>query len=159
MTKPLNLSNFVWSIADQLRGVFKPNQYGSIVLPFTILRRMEQVLEPHRDALAEIASDSMPPQAKAIRFKHATGLTFHTTSPFTLARILEDPDSLRANLMSYVDRFSENVRDLFTHYDFEKTVDKLDQNDRLFIVLDQFATIDLSPANLTNARSGAEPAT
>ena len=154
MPSPQNLSNFVWGIADQLRGVFKPNQYGTLVLPLTILRRMEAVMAPHREFFAELAAKGHPDFVLANLVESRTGLTFYNLSPFTLDRILQEPDLLRTNLLAYVDGFSQNVADLFTYYEFDKTVAKLDEHDRLFLVLHQFASIDLSPDAVSNAEMG-----
>lgn len=151
---PTNLSAFVWGIADQLRGVYKPNQYGDVVLPMTILRRLEAVMQPHRDTFRAFAQKDIPEFALANLLETKTGLTFFNASPFTLARILEDPDSLRTNLKAYVDGFSTNVADLFTYYEFDKTIAKLDEHDRLLLVLQQFASIDLSPEVVSNAQMG-----
>ena len=151
---PQNLSNFVWGIADQLRGVFKPNQYGTLVLPLTILRRMEAVMAPHREFFAELAAKGQPDFVLDNLVESRTGLTFYNLSPFTLDRILQEPDLLRTNLLAYVDGFSQNVADLFTYYEFDKTVAKLDEHDRLFLVLQQFASIDLSPDAVSNAEMG-----
>ena len=151
---PQNLSNFVWGIADQLRGVFKPNQYGTLVLPLTILRRMEAVMAPHREFFAELAAKGHPDFVLDNLVESRTGLTFYNLSPFTLDRILQEPDLLRTNLLAYVDGFSQNVADLFTYYEFDKTVAKLDEHDRLFLVLQQFASIDLSPDTVSNAEMG-----
>ncbi|MGO1563074.1 MAG: type I restriction-modification system subunit M N-terminal domain-containing protein, partial [Actinomycetaceae bacterium] len=92
------LASFVWSIADQLRGVYKPNKYGDVVLPMTILRRMECVLEPHREQIAGLAR-SVDGEALKFLVEDRTGLTFYNTSPYTLATILEEPENLRANLL------------------------------------------------------------
>ncbi|MCT2008215.1 type I restriction-modification system subunit M [Micrococcus lylae] len=154
MPSPQNLSNFVWGIADQLRGVFKPNQYGTLVLPMTILRRMEAVMAPHRQFFAELAAKGHPDFVLENLVESRTGLTFYNLSPFTLDRILQEPDLLRTNLLTYVDGFSQNVADLFTYYEFDKTAAKLDEHDRLFLVLQQFASIDLSPDTVSNAEMG-----
>lgn len=152
-TSPQSLAGFVWGIADQLRGVYKPNQYGSVVLPFTILRRMEQLMAPHRQTMRDLAK-SAPAQILPTLVQNKTGLLFHNTSPWDLGSILEDPDSAAQNLAAYVAGFSANVADLFLHYEFEKTVDKLDDHGRLLLVLQQFAGTDLSPATLSNADMG-----
>lgn len=156
------LANFVWSIADQLRGVYKPNKYGDVILPMTILRRMECVLEPHRDRIAELAKTA-PPDVLELLVRDETGLTFYNTSPYNLERILEEPENLRGNLKAYLDGFSGNVADLFTHYKFDVEIDTLDTNDRLFLILDRFAKVDLGPrrktkdgawTGITNAQMG-----
>ncbi|WP_447925130.1 type I restriction-modification system subunit M [Georgenia muralis] len=157
-----NLANFVWSIADQLRGVYKPNKYGDVILPMTILRRMECVLEPHRKLIARLAATT-PADVLELLVRDQTGLTFYNTSPYSLARILEEPENLRGNLKAYLDGFSGNVSDLFTHYKFDVEIDTLDANDRLFLVLDRFSKVDLGPrrktgdggwTGITNAQMG-----
>lgn len=105
-----NLSNFVWGIADQLRGVFKPNQYGTLVLPLTILRRLEAVMAPHRELFQELAAKGHPDFVLANLVESRTGLTFYNLSPFTVDRILQEPDLLRTNLLAYVDGFSRTWR-------------------------------------------------
>ena len=150
---PTSLATFVWGIADQLRGVYKPNQYGSVVLPFTILRRMEQLMGGHRAAMRDIASTAPAPILDAV-IKDRTGLLFHNTSPWDLRGILEDPDAAAQNLRAYVAGFSPNVADLFRFYEFEKTVDKLEDHGRLLLVLQQFAGMDLGPEALSNADMG-----
>ncbi|MGO1582301.1 MAG: type I restriction-modification system subunit M [Actinomycetaceae bacterium] len=147
------LASFVWSIADQLRGVYKPNKYGDVVLPMTILRRMECVLEPHREQIAGLAR-SVDGEALKFLVEDRTGLTFYNTSPYTLATILEEPENLRANLLAYIEGFSPNVADLFTSYQFDREIDTLDTNDRLYLVIDRFAQVDLGPEVLTNAEMG-----
>lgn len=144
-----NLANFVWTIADQLRGVYKPNKYGDVILPMTILRRMECVLEPHRDLIASLA-DTTPPDVLEVLVRKEAGLTFYNTSPYSLARILEEPENLRGNLKAYLDGFSGNVGDLFTHYKFDVEIDTLDTNDRLFLILDRFSKVDLGPRRKTD---------
>ncbi|WP_131104481.1 type I restriction-modification system subunit M [Ornithinimicrobium sufpigmenti] len=147
------LANFVWSIADQLRGVYKPNQYGNVILPMTILRRMECVLAPHRDTIGKLAGLAQG-ETLELLVRDRTGLSFYNTSPYTLATILEEPENLRNNLRAYLDAFSGNVADLFGNYKFDQEIDTLDTNDRLYLVLDRFATIDLGPQALTNAQMG-----
>ncbi|QFG69241.1 N-6 DNA methylase [Ornithinimicrobium pratense] len=147
------LANFVWSIADQLRGVYKPNQYGNVVLPMTILRRMECVLAPHRDTIQKLAGMAQG-ETLELLVRDRTGLSFYNTSPYTLAKILEEPENLRNNLRAYLDAFSGNVADLFGNYKFDQEIDTLDTNDRLYLVLDRFAKIDLGPEALTNAQMG-----
>ncbi|MDY6054762.1 class I SAM-dependent DNA methyltransferase [Micrococcus sp.] len=152
-TSPQSLASFVWGIADQLRGVYKPNQYGMVVLPLTILRRMEQLMAPHRQTMRDLAATA-PPAILPSLIQDRTGLLFHNTSPYDLQGILEDPDAAAQNLRAYVTGFSPNVADLFQHYEFEKTVDKLEDHGRLLLVLQAFAAMDLGPEALSNADMG-----
>src|SRR5690242_11149619 len=112
-----NLGNFVWSIADQLRGVYKPHQYGNVILPFTILRRLDCVMEPHREELASLAEKYDNPVRLGIEVKKATGLGFYNTSPYSFANLLAEPDSLRVNLQDYLERFSDQI-DVFERFKF-----------------------------------------
>ncbi|WP_156252432.1 type I restriction-modification system subunit M [Pseudactinotalea terrae] len=147
------LSNFVWSIADLLRGPFKPHQYGTVILPFTILRRLEAVMAPHRDALAAAVAKSEDPTMRRAHVRRATGLPFYTTSSYTLATALEDPDNLAANLVDYVNGFSDEV-DVFKHFDFEARIHQLDAVDRLIPVTQGFAAAPLSTDDVDNAGMG-----
>ncbi|SHL54769.1 HsdM N-terminal domain-containing protein [Micrococcus luteus] len=133
--------------------MYKPNQYGSVVLLFTILRRMEQLMAPHRQTIRDLA-ESAPAQILPTLVQNKTGLLFHNTPPWDLRSILEDPVSAAQNLAAYVAGFSANVVDLFLHYEFEKTVDKFDDHGRVLLVLQQFAGMELSPATLSNADMG-----
>lgn len=149
------LGNFVWSIADQLRGVYKPSQYGSVVLPFTILRRMECVLDAHREAIGPLIASTQGEQALAAKLRRQYGLHFWNRSPHTLKGLLGDPENLGDGLVDYVSKFSANVVDIFDKYGFEKTLHKLDDNDRLYLVVQQFAEADMHPDTVSNAAMGS----
>ncbi len=146
------LGTFVWGIADQLRGVYKPHQYGGVILPFTILRRLDCVLAPTREqvrALAAQYSDG----ALDVQVKRKTGLGFYNTSPFDFARLLEDPEGLRANLMDYINGFSGNI-DVFERFKFENELATLDEKNRLYQITQSFAEVDLHPDTVPNAEMG-----
>jgi type I restriction enzyme M protein len=150
----IQLANFVWGIADQIRGVYKPAQYGQVILPFAILRRMEAVMNGHRDEIRALAEKMPNEQALAAKFRRDFDLHFWNTSTWTLKTLLGDPENLAANLIDYVAKFSSNVADIFEQFGFEKTIAKLDENDRLFIVVDAFADVDLHPSVLSNTDMG-----
>ncbi|HNM85645.1 MAG TPA: class I SAM-dependent DNA methyltransferase [Mycobacterium sp.] len=146
------LGTFVWGIADQLRGVYKPHQYGGVILPFTILRRLDCVLAPTREevrALAGQYSDG----ALDVQVKRKTGLSFYNTSAFDFAKLLEDPEGLRANLMDYVTGFSGNI-DVFERFKFENELATLDEKNRLYQITQSFAEVDLHPDTVPNAEMG-----
>lgn len=147
------LANFVWGIADQLRGVYKPAQYGTVTLPFVILRRMECVLEGHRSRIKELIA-STPNEGTLGAKLRREGLHFHNASDYTLKSLLGDPDNLGANLIDYVSAFSANVADIFPSFKFEQSIHKLDDNDRLYLLVSQFSEIDLHPDVISNARMG-----
>jgi type I restriction enzyme M protein len=149
-----NNANFIWSIADLLRGPYKPHQYGAIVLPFTILRRLDAVLAPTKQAvLAEAAKRGDAPSAGLFLAK-ASGTGFYNTSAFTLQALMGDPAGIKANLIDYIQGFSENVRDIFERFEFEKQVEKLDAEDLLYLVTQRFAAIDLHPDKVSNIEMG-----
>jgi type I restriction enzyme M protein len=149
------LGNFVWSIADQLRGVYKPAQYGSVVLPFTILRRMECVLDTHRDKIQTVIASTPNEGALAAKLRRDYDLHFWNRSPHTLKSLLGDPENLADGLIDYVSQFSSNVSDIFERYGFEKTLRKLEDNDRLYLVVQQFADADMHPDTVSNAMMGS----
>ena len=146
------LGNFVWGIADQLRGVYKPHQYGGVILPFTILRRLDCVLEPTRDEVRSLAAKHSG-GALDVQVKRKTGLGFYNTSAFDFARLLEDPEGLRANLMDYITGFSANI-DVFERFKFDNELATLDEKNRLYLVTSKFAEVDLHPDTVPNAEMG-----
>ncbi|MEV8252372.1 class I SAM-dependent DNA methyltransferase [Rhodoglobus sp. NPDC076762] len=153
------LSNFVWSVADTLRGPYSEAEYGSVILPFTVLRRLECVMEPHREAMSEIVAAHDGEQQRRTHLKIRTrsedspALSFWTTSAYSLKTALQDPDNLAANLIDYVGGFSANL-DVFKSFDFENVIRTLDDRDRLAQVTRHFEGIDLSPDAVSNADMG-----
>lgn len=112
-----SLGNLVWSIADQLRGVYKPHQYGGVILPFTILRRLDCILEPTRETVRELDKEYSG-GALDVRVRQKTGFRFYNTSEYDFAKLLADPEGLRSNLIDYISRFSANI-DVFERFKFE----------------------------------------
>ncbi len=148
-----NLGNFVWGIADQLRGVYRPSQYGNVILPMTILRRLDCVLEPTRDQVRALAEAETRPEILDVKVRRQFGLNFYNTSDYDLARLKKDPDGLRNNLIDYISKFSANI-DVFERFKFENEIATLEENNRLYIVVSQFADIDLHPDVVSNAQMG-----
>lgn len=148
-----NLGNFVWSIADQLRGVYKPHQYGDVILPMTILRRLDCVLEPTRDQVREIAAAETREELRGVKIKRASGLGFYNTSPWDFTRLVGDPDGLAANLTDYLAGFSKNI-DVFERFRFDNQISTLAEKNRLLIVVQKFAEVDLHPSKVSNAEMG-----
>ncbi|MEU1370704.1 class I SAM-dependent DNA methyltransferase [Streptomyces sp. NPDC005803] len=146
------LGNLVWSIADQLRGVYRPHQYGGIILPFTILRRLDCLLEPTRDDVRALA-DRYDGGALDVQVKRKTGLTFYNTSRYDFVRLLEDPEGLRANLIDYITRFSGNI-DVFERFGFAAEINRLEEKNRLYLIVARFAEVDLHPDTVPNAVMG-----
>jgi type I restriction enzyme M protein len=148
------LGNFVWSIADQLRGVYKPHQYGGVILPMTILRRLDCVLEPHKQEILDKAAIINNPDLLALTIRRELNLPFYNTSKYTLASLLSEPDNLRANMLDYIAGFSANVADIFERFKFDSEMITLEEKDRLFIVTRRFTEVDLHPEALDNAAMG-----
>jgi type I restriction enzyme M protein len=148
-----NLGNFVWGIADQLRGVYRPSQYGNVILPMTILRRLDCILEATRDDVRALAAEETRPEILDVKVRRQFGLHFYNTSDYDLSRLKTDPDGLRNNLIDYISKFSANI-DVFERFKFENEIATLDENNRLLILVSQFANIDLHPDVVSNAEMG-----
>ena len=146
---------FLWSIADLLRGDFKQSQYGRIILPFTLLRRMECVLAPTKDAVIResYAQEGRPDTVREMyMLRAAGGLQFFNASPLTLGTLSDTQTS--ADLMSYVQSFSKDAREIFEHFHFEDFVQQLASANLLYQVVQRFAATDLSPERISNFGMG-----
>jgi type I restriction enzyme M protein len=153
-----NHASFIWSIADLLRGSFKAHQYGDIVLPFTVLRRLDAVLAPNKVEVLAVVRDAevqgIPVRPALLRTRAAHQYSFFNTSRFNLRAVLGDPENIAANLMDYVAGFSENVRDIFDKYKISDRLHELDDARLLFLVTQKFAEVDLSPGAVPNEEMG-----
>jgi len=145
---------FLWSVADLLRGDFKQSQYGRIILPFTLLRRLECVLEETKpEVIAKFeAVKVMPVEAQEKLLTHTARLSFYNTSKMDLNHLGET--GVASNLESYIQSFSSNAREIFEHFDFFNTIDKLEEADLLYKVTKQFAKTDLHPNTISNYGMG-----
>jgi type I restriction enzyme M protein len=150
-----NLSSFIWSVADLLRGDYKQSEYGKVILPFTVLRRLDCVLEPTKVVvLAELEKRTQAkinPEPFLIR---KSGQLFYNTSPLDLKKLMGDQDHIGENLRSYIQAFSPAVRDIFENFEFHAQVDRLAKAGLLYIVAEKFATIDLHPDVVSNTQMG-----
>jgi len=145
---------FLWSVADLLRGDFKQSQYGRIILPFTLLRRLECVLENTKPSVLTMYETvkNKPIEAQDKILTHAAKLSFYNTSKMDLNKLGET--GVAQNLESYVQSFSPNAREIFEHFDFFNTIDKLEEADLLYKVAKRFATTDLHPEVVDNHNMG-----
>ncbi|MCW3147026.1 type I restriction-modification system subunit M [Stutzerimonas stutzeri] len=145
---------FLWSIADLLRGDFKQSQYGRIILPFTLLRRMECVLAPTKDEVIKqtFAQEGRPDTVREIILLRAAGQQFFNASPLTLGTLSDTQTA--ADLMSYVQSFSKDAREIFEHFHFEDFVQQLSAANLLYQVVQRFAATDLSPERISNFGMG-----
>ena len=148
-------SALIWSTADLLRGDYKQSDYGKIILPFTLLRRLECVLEPTRDdVLAENEARKdlgIPMEPFLVR---KSGHSFYNTSKFTLTKLMSDPNNIRENLESYINDFSANTREIFEKYEFAVQIDKLGGANLLYLIVEKFASMELHPDVLSNHEMG-----
>ncbi|WP_278368371.1 type I restriction-modification system subunit M [Marinobacter salarius] len=145
---------FIWSVADLLRGDFKQSQYGRVILPFTLLRRLECVLEPTKSKVLKSAKVNQG-KTDAVREKlllRAAGQQFFNASPLTLGQLSDT--QISDDLMSYVQAFSADAREIFEHFHFEEFVQQLNDADLLYQVVQRFASIDLSPGTISNFGMG-----
>lgn len=147
------LGSFIWSIADQLRGPYRPNQYGNVILPLTILRRLDCILESDRDTVRELVKKYDNPHRLKVEVKKATGRPFYNTSNYSFANLLQDADGLADNVADYIDRFSPDV-DVFEYFDFKQEILALEKAELLREVIWSFKTIDLHPDVVSNADMG-----
>ena len=152
----VNHVSFIWNIAESLRGPFKPSEYGSVVLPFTVLRRLDAVLAETKPAVLAAApeAEGLPDMLRDVKLTNASGRQFYNTSPFDFAKLVADPQDLRPNIAAYIAGFSPNVRDIFDRFDFDKTLDKLADKNKLFAVTEKFAQADFHPATVSNIQMG-----
>ena len=141
--------SFIWAVADLLRGDYKQSEYGRVILPFLLLRRLDQVLAPTREKVlkadAKYPATKVPEALRERMLLKASGETFYNTSKLDFASLLEDPNNAAANLTGYIHGFSKNVRDIMDKFRFETQIARLETANLLFLVLRKFAAIDLDP--------------
>ncbi len=157
-----NSENFIWSVADLLRGPYRPPQYERVMLPLTVLRRFDAVLAPSKEAVlkrrAELSANGIA-NVDAILNNSAmddegNSLGFHNHSQLDFQELKGDPDNIGRHLVDYINGFSENVRKIFERFEFEKEIEKLEESNRLYQVVAQFAEIDLHPKQVDNITMG-----
>lgn len=156
------LANFIWSVADLLRGPYRPPQYERVMLPLTVLRRFDAVLAPSKNVVlkryAELSSKGIP-NIDAIlnnlaKDEDGTPLGFHNHSQLDFQKLKGDPDNIGRHLADYIAGFSENIRKIFERFEFDKEIEKLEESNRLYQVVSQFAEIDLHPKRVDNITMG-----
>ena len=150
-----NLSALIWSVADLLRGDYKQSDYGKVIMPFTVLRRLDCILEATKpQVLAEYekrTKEGVDPMPFLTRIAKQS---FYNSSPLDLTKCLADPSHIQANLLSYINGFSSNIGDIFERYEFDKQIEKLAEANLLFLVTQEFTKVDLHPDVVSNADMG-----
>lgn len=150
-----NLSSFIWSVADLLRGDYKQSEYGKVILPFTVLRRLDCVLEPTKAAvLAEKKKREQTKVNPEPFLLKKSGQLFYNTSPLDLKKLMGDQDHIGENLRKYLQGFSPAVRDIFERFEFHTQIERLDKANLLYQVTEKFANFDLHPDAVSNAEMG-----
>ncbi len=150
-----NHAAFIWSVADLLRGDYKQSEYGKVILPLTVLRRLDCVLEPtKKDVLVRAAKlrgqvDNVEPVLCSV-----AGQSFYNTSPLDFSRLLDDPAQVAGNLRAYIAGFSSGAREVLDKFDFDTQITRLARSDLLYLVLARFAEVDLHPDAVSNLEMG-----
>lgn len=149
---------FIWSIAELLRGNYKQSEYGKVVLPFTILRRLNCVLAPTQEAVqAQLASlpENIDDEMRETTLNLGSGHEFHNTSPFTFEKLLHDPDNIAANLNNMINGFSRDARDIFIdRFGLPEQIARLDRDNLLYLIVSRFAQANLHPDRVSNLQMG-----
>ena len=147
-------SNFIWKIADLLRGDYKQSEYGDVILPFTVLRRLDSVLEPTKEAVLK-KNETLPYKNKAPFFKSITGYNFYNISRFTFTALKNDANNIADNLRDYIRGFSDNAREILEAFELYAQIERLDKANLLYRVVSRFAEdIDLHPDRVSNTEMG-----
>jgi len=148
-------AGFIWSVADLLRGVYKQSEYGRVILPLTVLRRLDCVLEPTKDEVLEtLAELPVSLQNREPVLEKVAGRPFVNMSRHTFHTLLGDPDNVAGNLRNYIAGFSESARDIVDKFNFDTQIDRLDSHNLLYLVVSKFADIDLSPGTVSDLDMG-----
>lgn len=149
-------ANLIWSIADVLTGTYKPHEYGEVILPMMVIKRFDCILEDTKDAVLKKLPEVSNLPMKDIFLKKASGHPFYNTSKFNFKRLLDAPDSIEINFRSYLNDFSDNVKDILEHFEFERHIERLASHDLLYMIIKKFSTpdADLHPSKISNLEMG-----
>ena len=150
-------ANLIWAIADKLTGAFKPHQYGEVILPLTVIRRFDSVLEPGKQAVLDACKQYAGSPLLDKLLEKASGYAFYNTSPFTFTRLVDAPDDLEANFRAYCNAFSPNVRQILERFKpFWPHLSTMSEKGVLYMVLKEFTTskADLHPDKVSNLEMG-----
>ncbi len=147
---------FIWSVADLLRGDYKAHEYGRVILPLTVLRRLDATLTTTKAAVlakdADLERQGLHNRAKVL--ERVAGVPFYNTSPLDFRRLLDDPEHIAANLRTYIAGFSPGAADVLVKYGFEEHIERLNEARLLYPVVAKFADLDVSPTTVSNVVMG-----
>lgn len=156
MSKHQELSSFIWNVCDDvLRGLFKQHEYGDVILPFVVLRRLDCVLEPNKDEIYNLYEEykSKVDDPSPI-IKNTVKKEFYNHSKYDLVRLKSDPKNIYMNFQNYINGYSKNVYEIIENFQFEKPVEKLNKSNKLYLLIDKFTEIDLHPSVVDNHTMG-----
>jgi type I restriction enzyme M protein len=156
MSKHQELSSFIWNVCDDvLRGLFKQHEYGDVILPFVVLRRLDCVLEPNKDEIYNLYQEykSKVDDPSPI-IKNTVKKEFYNYSKYDLVRLKSDPKNIYINFQNYINGYSKNVYEIIENFQFEKPVEKLNKSNKLYLLIDKFTEIDLHPNVVDNHTMG-----
>ena len=146
---------FIWSVADLLRGDYKQSEYGKVILPLTVLRRLDCVLAPTKSAVLDAFERHRHRANPDVILRHAAGnLGFYNTSKLDFRRLLDDPQQLAGSLREYIGAFSAGAAETFLKFNFDEQITRLDEADLLYLVIGKFADVDLHPDAVSNLQMG-----
>lgn len=151
-----NHAGLIWSIADSLRGPYKRSEYGHVILPLTLMRRLDQAMEDTKD---KVVAEGEKRRAQGIEkvellLRTVAGRAFFNESPLRFSKLAGDPRHLATNLRAYIDGYSEYARAVFANFDFEKQIQKLEEHDLLHLVVSRMCEVDLHPDRVSNLEMG-----
>jgi len=148
-------ANLIWAIADKLTGPYKPHEYGEVILPLTVIRRFDCILEKTKDEVVR-KNKELRIAVKDPILRKVSGYSFYNVSPFTFNKLLDDPDNIETNFRSYLNGFSENVRNIIERFRFDNHISYLAEKNLLYIVLKEFTDpkADLHPDKISNIEMG-----
>lgn len=149
-------AGLIWAIADKLTGVYKPHEYGDVILPLTVIRRFDCILFDTKDAVLKKYEEVKNLPMKDVLLRKASGFDFYNTSKYTLERLMDDPDHIEENFRDYLNGFSDNVQDIIQKFEFDGHITRMANKNILYIVLKEFTTekANLHPDEISNLEMG-----
>jgi len=151
-----NYAGLIWSIADSLRGPYKRSEYGHVILPLTLMRRLDQAMEDSKDAVVAEAERRREQGIENVEplLRRVAGRSFFNASPLRFSQLPDDPRHIATNLRAYINGYSRNAEAVFANFDFEKQIQKLESHDLLHIVVSRMCEVDLHPDRVSNLEMG-----
>lgn len=149
-------ADLIWAIADKLTGVYKPHEYGEVILPLTVIRRFDCILSDTKDTVLAKYEEVKNLPMKDVLLRKASGYDFYNTSKYTFEKLMADPDNIEDNFKDYLNGFSENVRDIIEKFKFDGHINTMANKNILYIVIKEFTTerANLHPNEISNLEMG-----